>query len=328
MRWDSLRSALTAAIWVVLGLASLILNEWSLTQIALYMAYGIFAMGLAFIWGQAGILSFGQAIFFGIGGYCMGLVTLGQLPVLGDSTLVGLVLALLLPSVVAYVLGRLLFHGRGLAGAYFAIVTLCAAVIVELIAQQWAFIGGYNGLLGIPPFLAPWRTGADAYLTAREIYCLMLAASLLVFLVLSYIIRSPVGTVLAAIRDNDQRTGFFGYDIVRYKVGAFVMSAVVSGFAGALFVKQFGFAAPTLIGFSLSTEVLIWVAVGGRNGLLAAFLGALLVRSVEGVLSDRLGDYWLLALGLLFVVTVVLMPTGLFGRILMPPIPKRLRGKL
>jgi urea transport system permease protein len=194
-------------------------------------------------------------------------------------------------------------------------------------AQQWSFIGGFNGLLGIPPFLAPWRTGADAYLTPTEIYVLMLAASLSVFLVLSYITRAPVGTVLAAIRDNDQRTAFFGYDIVRYKVGAFVISALVSGLAGALFVKQFGFAAPSLIGFGLSTEVLIWVAVGGRNVLLAAFLGALLVRSVEGALSDRLGDYWLLALGMLFVLTVVFMPSGLFGRMLIPPAPKRLRGE-
>ena len=119
-----------------------------------------------------------------------------------------------------------------------------------------------------------------------EVYLLMLVAALFVFLILSYIVRSPIGTVLAAIRDDDQRTAFFGYNVVRYKVAAFVVSAAVSGLAGALFVKQFSFAAPSLIGFGLSTEVLIWVAVGGRNVLLAAFLGALLVRSVEGVLSD------------------------------------------
>jgi urea transport system permease protein len=316
---------LTAIIWIALWLGPLILNEWNLTQLAQYMTYGIFAMGLAFVWGQAGILSFGQAIFFGIGGYCMGLVTLGQLPFLGDSTMVGLLLALVLSSLAAFALGRPLFHGRGLAGAYFAIVTLCAAVIVETLAQQWSFIGGFNGLLGIPPFAAAWRKGADAYLSATELYFLMLAAALIVFLILSYIVQSPIGTILAAIRDDDQRTAFFGYDIVRYKVAAFVLSAAVSGLAGALFVKQFGFAAPSLIGFGLSTEVLIWVAVGGRNALLAAFLGALLVRSGEGVLSDRLGDYWLLALGVLFVITVVLMPSGLFGRVLMPSVPRRLR---
>src|SRR5436190_20457620 len=106
---------------------------------------------------------------------------------------------------------------------------------------------------------------------------------------------------------------------------AFVISAVVSGAAGALFVKQFGFVAPSLIGFGLSTEVLIWVAVGGRNVLMAAFLGAVSVRSVEGALSDRLGDYWLLVLGVLFVLTVVFMPNGLFGRMLVLPPARRLR---
>jgi branched-chain amino acid transport system permease protein/urea transport system permease protein len=113
--------------------------------------------------------------------------------------------------------------------------------------------------------------------------------------------------------------------LLRPRTDPELFEAAVSGLAGALFVKQFSFAAPSLIGFGLSTEVLIWVAVGGRNALLAAFLGALLVRSVEGVLSDRLGDYWLLALGMLFVTTVVLMPSGLFGQILMPPVPRRFR---
>jgi urea transport system permease protein len=92
-----------------------------------------------------------------------------------------------------------------------------------------------------------------------------------------------------------------------------------------LFVKQFSFVSPSLIGFGLSTEVLIWVAVGGRQVLMAAFLGALIVRWVEGLLSERLGNFWLLALGLLFAATVVLMPYGLFGRILALPLPRRLR---
>lgn len=316
----------TLILWTALTLAPAVLGEWSLTQLAQYMAYGIFAMGLAFIWGQAGILSFGQAIFFGTGGYCMGLVTLDRLPMLGDSTAVGLILALVVPAIVAYILGQLLFLGRGLSGAYFAIVTLCAAVVVQTLAEQWKFIGGFDGLLGIPPFAAPWRAGGNAYLSAGETYYLMLAAAALVFVGLSWVVRSPIGTVLAAIRDDDRRTAFFGYDVVRFKVWAFVASAVISGAAGALFVKQFGFASPSLIGFGLSTEVLIWVAVGGHQVLMSAFLGALVVRWVEGVLSERLGDYWLLALGVLFVATVVLMPYGLFGQILALPLPRHLRG--
>ena len=108
------------------------------------------------------------------------------------------------------------------------------------------------------------------------------------------------------------------------KPSAWRLSASVAGLAGGLFVTQFGFVSPALIGAALSTEVLIWTAVGGREVLLAAFLGALLVRSVEGALSDRLGYYWLLALGALFVATVVFFPAGLLGRLLALPLPRRL----
>lgn len=317
--------ALTATVWICLAAASLVLDEWNLTQLAQYMAYGIFALGLAFLWGQVGLLSFGQAIFFGIGAYAMALVNLGRLPFVGGTTIVGLVLALVLPAICAYVLGRLLFYGRGLSGAFFAIVTLSAAMIAQVAARRWDFIGGFNGMFGIPPLAAPWREGTAAMLSARETYVVLLLVALVVYLALLSLVRSPIGTVLAAIRDDDYRTSFFGYDITRWKTWAFVISASVSGLAGALFVKLFGFVSPALIGFALSTEVLIWVAVGGRSVLLAAFLGAILVRSVEGTLSDRLGDYWLLATGILFVVVVVFMPMGLFGRLLTLPPSRRLR---
>ena len=221
MRWKSFHSALTAAIWVALGLASLILNEWSLTQLAQYMAYGIFAMGLAFIWGQAGILSFGQAIFFGIGGYCMGLVTLGQLPLVGDSTFVGLLLAL-----VCHRLPPMCWAASSSTDAVWRAPILPSLRCARPSSSRHSRSNGRSSAAStvcwaFRPSSYHGEREADAYLTPTEIYFLMLAASLLVFLVLSYIIWSPVGTVLAAIRDNDQRTAFFGYDIVRYKVGAF-----------------------------------------------------------------------------------------------------------
>ena len=104
----------------------------------------------------------------------MGLVTLGRLSVLGDSTFMGLGLCIVLTFVVSFILGRLLFHGRGLAGAYFAIVTLCGAVVVEALAQQWSSIGGFDGLLGIPPWVGFWHDDADPYLSTTEVYSLML----------------------------------------------------------------------------------------------------------------------------------------------------------
>lgn len=315
---------LSLAVWVSLGLTPLLLDDWGASQMAQYLTYGVFAMSLAFIWGQAGILCFGQAMFFGIGAYIMGLVTLGKLPTVGTSQWTGMLLATLGAGLAGNLLGRALFLGRGLSGAFFAIVTLSAAVILEIVAQHWRFIGGFNGLLGVPPLIAPWRDGAEAALTGFETYYFVLSATVLVYLIVLLLARSPLGTVLSAIRQNAQRLTYFGCDVTRYKIFAFTVSGAVAGFAGALFSAQFGFVSPALIGFGLSTEVLIWTAVGGRGVLLAALLGAVLVRSVESALSSVLGNYWLLALGLLFVATVVLAPSGLFGRLLRLPLPRRL----
>lgn len=314
---------LTPAIWIALLFLPLILDEWGVSQFAQYITYGIFAMSLSFIWGQGGMLCFGQAIFFGIGAYLMALTTLGMLPGIPESQLVGILLAIIGPAIVANLFGRILFGGKALEGAYFAIVTLCAAVIIEIAAQHWNYIGGFNGLFGIPPLRFPWAGSSDGYLGPIQTYYLLCGVAFAVFIFLSWMIRSPFGTILAAIRGDQNRTRFFGFDAASYKVFAFTVSGGVAGLAGALFTAQFGFVSPALLGFALSTEVLIWVAVGGRAALLAAMLGAILVRSVENLLSDSLGNYWLLVLGILFICTVVAAPQGLLGRLLALPLPAR-----
>jgi branched-chain amino acid transport system permease protein/urea transport system permease protein len=138
--------------------------------------------------------------------------------------------------------------------------------------------------------------------------------------------RSAFGTVLRGIRDNETRAAFLGFETAEYKAAAFAISGAVAGLAGALFAAQFAFVSPAILGFALATEVLIWVAIGGKTVLLAAFIGALAVKSVENVLSDALGQYWLLVLGLLFVVAVVLLPRGLLAPFLRLPLPHALRG--
>src|SRR5262249_49213558 len=232
--------------------------------------------------------------------------------------------AVVLAAGAALVMGLLLFRGQGLAGAYFAIVTLSAAVIAELLAGHWSFIGGFNGLLNVPPLRVGLGSKPVELLNTRAVYYVLLGASLLVFAALLWLERLPLGTVLRAIRDNDRRTAYFGYDIGFYKTFSFTVGGAVAGLAGALFVTQFGFVSPALIGVGLSTEVLIWTAIGGREVLLAAYLGALGVRWVEGELSEALGQYWLLALGLLFVVSVVIAPAGVLGRLLKLPLPARM----
>lgn len=314
---------LTVLVWVLLFLAPLALDEWTVSQFGQYLTYGIFAMSLAFIWGQVGILCFGQAIFFGLGAYLMALTTLEKFTWFGGSQIMGLLLATVGPAIAAYVLGKILFVGRGLSGAFFAIVTLCAAVVVEIVAQRIDFIGGFDGLLGVPPLFAGWRDGD--MMTTNEVFYLVLISALLIYLLGLFIQRSPLGAVLAGIRNNEVRTASFGYKTTDFKVLAFTFSGAMAGYAGALFTAQFGFVSPAVIGMGLSTEVLIWVAVGGRGVLMAAFLGVILVRWVESLLSSALGAYWLLTLGVLFILTVVVMPDGIFGRLLKLPLPRKWR---
>ncbi|MCP1845921.1 ABC-type branched-subunit amino acid transport system permease subunit [Bradyrhizobium sp. USDA 4524] len=138
---------LTAAVWLAFLLAPALLDEWRISQMAQLVTYGLFAMSLALTWGQAGILCFGQAIFFGVGAYIVALVTLGKMPAVGDSQWTDLLLAVAGGGIVALLLGLFMFGGQGLTGAHFAVVTLCASVIAEVGARRWDFIGGFNGLL-------------------------------------------------------------------------------------------------------------------------------------------------------------------------------------
>ena len=320
----TLRIGLTVLVWAGFALLPLAVAEWYLSSLAQLIAYGIFAMSLAFVWGQVGLLCFGQAIFFGSGAYVMALITKGMLAPIPDVMPLGLLAAIMLPALLANLLGQFLFRGRGVSGAYFAIVTLSAAVIAERLAGHWRFIGGFNGLLGVPPLRLGFGEDATELFAPLPVYYVMLAAAALVFLGLLWLERAPLGSVLRAIRDHEERTGYFGYDVAACKRFAFTVSGGVAGSAGALFVTQFGFVSPALIGFSLSTEVLIWTALGGREVLLAAWLAAILVRTVEGILSEALGHYWLLALGVMFVVSVVYLPRGLLGWLLRLPPPRRL----
>jgi len=317
MRPPAPRTVITGFVWASLALAPLVISNWHLSQLTLFFTYGLFAMSLSLIWGHCGMLCFGQALFFGVGAYAMSLVTLGMVPGLEGipSSYLGFFLAIATPAVAANLLGRFLFYGRGLQGAYFGIVTLAIAIIAERLAVNWSYIGGLNGLMNVPPVNLGLRGDGFEIWDALPVYYLTLTVAVAVYFLLEAFIRSRYGIVLRAIRDNQERTAFFGYDTTSYKITAFTLSAAVAGLAGALFVTQFSFASPPLIGFGLSTEVLIWVAMGGRTILLAAFLGALVVRGLEGILSELLGPYWLLALGALFVLTVIFFPRGLIGEV-------------
>ncbi|MHA1537746.1 MAG: branched-chain amino acid ABC transporter permease [Alphaproteobacteria bacterium] len=260
------------------------------------------------------LVALGLAIIFGL----MNVINMahGELLMLGAYSLVTAMdwgapfwLALALAPIVVGLLG---VNTRRLDRYTFAFGA-GLAVIAERLAVNWSYLGGLNGLLDVPPMRLGINGGGREIIEPVSVYYVALGFALIAFLALAALIRSRFGVALKAIRDNEERMRFLGYDTARYKTTAFTIGAAVSGLAGGLFVTQFGFASPSLIGFAMSAEVLIWAALGGRAVLIAAFLGAIVMRTLEGILSESLGAYWLLALGLVFILSVLAFPRGLIG---------------
>ena len=301
-------------VLVFMVLFPIIGDDYLVSMLTQFIIYGIFAMGLSLVWGYTGILCFGHAVFFGLGAYIMALATKKMIPGITGILITSsgaITLAVVVVSLFAILLGYFLFYGR-LSGPYLGIVTLAIAVISERIAVKWYYIGGFNGLINVPPLsIAGWEI-----LSLKALFYVVLAIGLLVYIVCDRIVRSPFGSILAAVRDNEVRAEFFGYNIARFKITIFAVGAAVAGLAGALFAAVTEFVSPTMLGFGLSTEVLIWVALGGKEVLLASFLGAILVRVLEAFLSDILTYYWILILGMFFVVCVMFFPKGVLGNLL------------
>jgi len=295
-----------------------IVSPWVAADFSMYFVYAIFAVSLGFLWGHVGLLSLGHAVFFGIGAYVMSVVTLGMTPGMGglQSSWVGLAASVILSSAIAALLGAFLFGGRrGLKDAFLGIVTLSLAVVTERIAINSSFLGGMNGLMGVPPLTLGLNGGGAEIIDPLVLYAVMLAILVAVVLLMLRVQQSRFGLALASVRENELRAATLGHNAARLKIVALTLSGGLAGLAGALFVVQFGFASPSLIGFSLSADVLIWVALGGRKDLVSAALGAIAVRYLESQLSGAIGAAWPLVLGAVFVLCVILFPKGVFGQL-------------
>lgn len=294
-------------------------SSWVAADFGVYFAYAVFAVSLAFLWGHAGLLSLGHAVYFGIGAYAMSVVTLGMVPGLPElrSTWVGLAAAVILPGAAAAIVGAFFFAGRrSIKGAFLGIVTLALAVVIERLAINSSFLGGMNGLMSVPPIMLGLNGDGPEVYDPLIVYYVTLAVLVIVIGLMVVVERSRFGLALASVRENELRAATLGHDAARLKVRAFALSGALAGLSGALFVVQFGFASPSLIGFVLSADVLIWVALGGRSYLVAAALGAIAVRYLESRLSDAIGAAWPLALGALFMLSVILFPKGVFGELI------------
>ncbi len=280
-----------------------------ISQIGKFLIFAILALSLDLIWGYTGVLNLGHAIFFGLGAYVMALV-LKELP--PGYQYLGLIAAVLLPALAGLIIGGLLFY-RNISGPYFAIVTLAIALVAVQVSIEWYTVtDGFNGLTGIPmlklvlPTLEPIRLGRTG------MFYLIGAVLLVAYYLTTRLVASPFGRLLVAIRDNEARTEFFGYNTACYKTLVFGLAGGLAGLSGALYAPYTGFVSPELLGFIFSTEILIWVAVGGRGTLLGPALGAVFINVVATSLSDLFLYYWQGIIGLLFVLIVLFFPDGLF----------------
>ncbi|MCR9213960.1 MAG: branched-chain amino acid ABC transporter permease [Proteobacteria bacterium] len=300
-------------VFSVLAVCPLFVGSYWTGQLTNYLVYGLLAISLSLVWGYGGILCFGQAMFFGIGGYVMAVFTKGMIYPDLTSSYIGLIAAMAASSLFAVALGYFLFAGRGISGAYLAIITLAIALVLERLMSNWYALGGYNGLLNIPPIkLVLFGLSYELWDIVPTFYIILGLVAVIYFAV-TFLVSTPYGLLLTAIRTHPDRLSFLGYSVLNIRLSVFALSAAIAGLAGALFVTLDGFASPTLIGFTLSTEALIWVAIGGKEMLLAAFLGAIFTRVAESWLSEIFGDYWILILGIAFMISVVLLPKGLLA---------------
>jgi urea transport system permease protein len=213
---------------------------------------------------------------------------------------------------LAFVLGWFMFRGR-ITGVFVAIITLAMLVVINLIIiDQQKYTGGFNGITDLSTFTA-FGISFDAYSTST--YYLVAGTLCVVLLGGLAITRTKLGLILQAIRDDENRVRYFGYDVAAYQNFAFTLSAGVAGFAGMLYTLMMEFASPTFLSVPLSLSIVIWCAVGGRASLLGAAIGAVLVTGVQGNLSESptFLDTWMLIMGAIFIIVVLFLPNGLIS---------------
>jgi len=303
-----------AAAVVLLALAALpaVISGYPVYILPQYMLFGMLALSLGLLWGFIGMVSFGQAAFFALGAYTMGLA-MQQMAAPVNPAYLGLLASVVLGGTLAGVVGYFLFSA-GVRGAYFVIVTLALSIIVEQLAvSQSQITGGWNGMFINRMSLTFGPLGEVSLFDDVAIYYLVLLVVAATFALVKSLSRARFGKLLVGIRENEDRLIALGVRTPLYKTGAFALSGAIACLAGALYGTHANFVAPSLAGVLFSTEVVVWVAIGGRNSLLGALLGGILVASLSNYLSAIAPRYWQLALGVLFVLVIVYLKGGIAG---------------
>ena len=327
---------LAALIFLVLPLS---VDIFRLNLIGKYLCFAFVALGLVLLWGNAGILSLGQGVFFGLGGYCMAMflkleasdpitTKIQSTPGIPDfmdwnqltalpffwipfkSLPFTLAAILIIPTLLAFIIGSAMFKRR-VGGVYFAIVTqaICLILSVLIVGQQGS-TGGINGITDLKT-LCGWdiRTNSARYILYFVNAILLFGCLMVGRLILS----SKLGKLLLAMKDKEDRVRFSGYDVSNFKIFIYCVAATMAAIGGAMFTLQVGFMSPSFVGIVPSIEMVIIAAVGGRMSLTGVIIGSLVVNFGKTYFSEHFPELWLFLMGGLFISVVMFFPNGLAG---------------
>ncbi len=315
--------------------SALHMSDYAVQLVAKIMCYAICALAMDLIWGYTGILSLGHGVFFALGGYAMGMYLMRQIGTdgqyksempdfmvflnwkeypwhwaLSDSFVVQMLFVVLVPGLLAFVFGYFAFRSR-IKGVYFSIITqaLTYATMLLFFRNETGF-GGNNGFTDFKRILGV----TIATPSMRMVLFVITGLTLIGFFVLArWLVTSKFGRVLQAIRDAESRVMFTGYDPIRYKLTIWVISAMMCGIAGALYVPQVGIINPGEMSPAASIEIAIWAAVGGRGTLIGPIVGAFFVNGAKSWFTQAFPEFWLYFLGALFIAVTIFLPQGIIG---------------
>ncbi|MGR9015153.1 MAG: urea ABC transporter permease subunit UrtC [Gammaproteobacteria bacterium] len=316
--------------------SALYFSAYTVSLLGKYLTFALLGMSLDLVWGYCGILALGHGAFFALGGYAMGMYLMRQIGtrgVYGDPLLpdfmvfldwkelpwywhgfdqfwFAAIMIVSVPGLLAFVFGWLAFRSR-VTGVYLSIMTqaLTYALLLAFFRNEMGF-GGNNGLTDFKEILS-FNIQSDAL---RACLLMVTGLTLVLALLLSrWVIRSKLGRVVTAIRDQEMRVRFLGYRVESFKLWIFVFAAMLAGIAGALYVPQVGIINPSEFSPLNSLEIVIWVAIGGRGSLYGAIVGAVLVNYAKTLLTGWMPEIWLFFLGATFILVTVLLPDGLLG---------------
>jgi urea transport system permease protein len=341
--------AVYAAFVVIIMTAPLVMEPFWLNRVAKYLVYGMLGIAVALSWGYAGILNLGQGLFFGAGAYmlamslklasttslqqgsdrpvpdfmlwnaepgsptelcCINKASFLWLPF--QSQWFGVAMGLILPVAIATILGMIVFRKR-ISGVFVSIITLAVVLLVRLVViDSQPVTNGFNGLtdlgwfkvggLEFDPFVVE-----TYYLVAVSLSLVLVGARLLIF--------TRAGLILQAVRDDQNRARYLGFDVTAYQTFFFAVSAAIAGFAGMLYVVVSEFASPTFMDLTFSITMVVWAAVGGRSSILGACIGAIIINVLSATVSETEGfaEAWKAIIGLIFVLVVLYLPRGIAG---------------